>query len=98
MLTASSIEGSLGHQYWQIYNDPDGIYTEVYKDELSQYKAQVSTTKDKLNRLITKMESNSNIKIQGLPEELDTVSELEDLRASLDLAVDIFEEEISDFE
>lgn len=95
LVAAAVLEGSLDHQYWQIYNDPDGIYTSIYTDELNQYKAQVATTKDKINRLISKLEAVDNV--EGLPEELDTVSELEDLRAGLDLAVDTYEAEVADF-
>ena len=98
LIAAANIQGSLDHQYWQIYNDPDGIYSDIYKDELNEYKAQIATTKDKINRLISKLESNSDVRMEGLPEKLDSVSELEDLRASMDLKVDNFEDELSDFE
>lgn len=91
LLVASYIEGSLDHQHWQIDNDPDGIFPDIYMDELNIYKAQVTTIKDKLTRLISKMELHSNLEIRGLPEALNTISKLEDLRAGFDLAISIYE-------
>ncbi|MGM5480801.1 MAG: hypothetical protein ACQESE_00155 [Nanobdellota archaeon] len=96
LVTASYIEGSLDHQYWQIYNDPDGIYPSIFKDEYNEYKSHVSTTEDKIDRLIEKMDAES-VSEKGLPRDLNSISDLEDLKAGFDLNKDTYKDEVDDF-
>ena len=93
LVAASYLEGALTHQYDLWYNNYE-IYTDIYKENLIVYKAQIQTTKDKVNRLIEKLSQNPDLIIKGLPEELDTISELEDLKAGMDAGIEILEAEL----
>ena len=91
LVLGSYYEGGLSHQYNRLYNG-DSIYIYVYQDNLNLYKGQIKTTNLKITRLIEKLNKYPSIDLSGIPEDLDTISELEDLSIQLDVTQEILKE------
>ena len=91
IITLASYEGAMLHQS-NLWYGGDEVYIDTFKENFVYYKANVKTINDKLSRLMTKIELNPNFDFEGVPEEMNSISDLEDFRATLSAGIDSFED------